>query len=159
MRNMNKASAGLVAVAVLCASGSVQGQAIEFFPVTGPGAETLPFSDAVRVGNLLYLSGQLGTTEDGLAPGGIAAETRQTLENIRASLERHGSSMERVVKCTVFLADMAEWDRMNEVYVTFFGENLPARSAIGTSGLALGARVEIECIAVVAGSSGEDAND
>lgn len=119
----------------------------------------MPFSDAVRVGNLLFLSGQLGTTGDGLVPGGIAAETRQTLENIRASLQRHGSSMARVVKCTVFLADMAEWDRMNEVYVTFFGENLPARSALGTSGLALGARVEIECIAVVAGSAGEEVNN
>lgn len=73
------------------------------------------------------------------------------MENIRASLERHGSSMDQVVKCTVFLADMAEWGQMNEVYVTFFGTNLPARSALGASGLALGARVEIECIGVIPG--------
>ncbi len=117
-----------------------------------PGAETmnLPFSAAVRVGDLLFLSGAIGIAPDTgqLPPGGIQPETRQTLENIRASVERFGSSMERVVKCTVFLADMAEWGAMNEVYRTFF-PNPPARSALGVSGLALGARVEIECIAVI----------
>jgi reactive intermediate/imine deaminase len=114
----------------------------------------LPFSEAVRVGNMLYLSGQIGnlpgTTE--MVPGGIAEETRQTLENIRTVLERHGSSLNQIVKCTVFLADIDEWPRMNEVYVTFFGEKKPARSAVAGSGLALGARVEIDCIAVI----GED---
>jgi 2-iminobutanoate/2-iminopropanoate deaminase len=84
-----------------------------------------------------------------LAPGGIQAETRQTLQNIKATLEKYGSSMPQVIKCTVFLADMAEWAAMNEVYVEFFPENPPARSALGTSGLALGARTEIECIAVL----------
>lgn len=116
-----------------------------------PGSENLglPFSSAVRVGDTLYLSGNIGNipgTMD-LAEGGIAGETRQTLENIKRTLETFGSSMDRVVKCTVFLADMAEWDAMNEVYRTFF-ENPPARSALGASGLALDARVEIECIAV-----------
>lgn len=117
-----------------------------------PGMEDLdlPFSAAVRVDNTLYLSGNLGNipgTLD-LAEGGIQGETRQTLENISAALEEFGSSMTKVVKCTVFLADIAEWGAMNEVYKTYF-ENPPARSALGTSGLALGARVEIECIAVV----------
>jgi 2-iminobutanoate/2-iminopropanoate deaminase len=111
----------------------------------------LPFSEAVRVGNTIYLSGQIGvipgTTE--LVPGGIAEETRQTMENIRAVLERHGSSLGRVVKCTIFLADIAEWPRMNEVYVTYFHDKKPARSAVAGSGLALGARVEIDCVAVV----------
>lgn len=111
----------------------------------------LPFSEAVRVGDMLYLSGQIGnlpgTTE--LVPGGIAEETRQTLENVRAVLERHGSSLDRIAKCTIFLADIDEWPRMNEVYVTFFGEKKPARSAVAGSGLALGARVEIDCIAVM----------
>ncbi len=79
--------------------------------------------------------------------GGIVPETRQTMENIRAELERNGSSMSRVVKCLVMLADISEWGAMNQVYVTFFPSRLPARSAIGASGLALGARVEIECLA------------
>ncbi len=111
----------------------------------------LPFSDAVRVGHMLYLSGKIGnvpgTAE--LAEGGIQGETRQTLENIKASLEKYGSSLSRVVKCTVFLADIAEWGAMNEIYVQYFPENPPARSALGSSGLALGARVEIECLATV----------
>ncbi|MBE2239682.1 MAG: RidA family protein [Caldilineaceae bacterium] len=110
----------------------------------------LPFSEAVRVGDFLFLSGQLGGDSSGrLAPGGIAAETQQTMENIRATLARHGSSLDRIVKVTVFLADFDEWAEMNRVYVTYFPTHLPARSALGASGLALGARVEIECIAVV----------
>ena len=111
----------------------------------------LPFSEAVRVGHMLYLSGQLGYDREAanLVEGGIAAETRKTLENIKATLEKHGSSMSEVVKCTVFLADINEWAAMNEVYVTFFPSNPPARSALGSSGLALGARTEIECIATV----------
>ena len=140
----------IVSLLVLAGPALSQVDDVEYFSAAGPGGRVLPFSDAVRVGNLLFLSGKLGTTADGLAPGGIAGETRQALENIKASLERHGSSMDRVVKCTVFLADMAEWGQMNEVYVTFFGGNLPARSALGTSGLALGGRVEIECIGVIA---------
>ena len=110
-----------------------------------------PFSPAVRVGDLVFLSGQIGTRMvDGrpvLVSGGIEAETRQTLENIRAIVEESGSSLDRVVKCTVMMADMAEWPRMNAVYAAFFPGPKPARSAFGTTGLALGARVEIECIA------------
>ena len=111
----------------------------------------LPFSDAVRVGHMLYLSGKIGNIPPTLelAEGGIAGETRQALENIKASLEKYGSSLEEVVKCTVFLADINEWAAMNAVYVTFFPSNPPARSAMGVSGLALGARTEIECMAVV----------
>ncbi len=115
-------------------------------------AAALPFSEAVRVDHTLYLSGQLGTDAAlRLVPGGIAAETRQALENIRRVLRRHGGSLANVVKCTVMLADMAEWPAMNEVYRTFFTEHLPARSAFGATGLALGARVEIECVAVLPG--------
>lgn len=111
----------------------------------------LPFSDAVRVGNLLFLSGKIGNIPGtmNLAPGGIQGETRQTLENIRTSLQRYGATMDDVVKCTVFLADMGEWGKMNEVYKTFFPVNKPARSALGVNGLALDSRVEIECIAVL----------
>jgi reactive intermediate/imine deaminase len=148
---MYKAFLAMITLLVLTGPAISQTADVEYFPGGEPGGRVVPFSDAVRVGNLLFLSGKLGTAEGDLAPGGIAGQTRQALENIKASLERHGSSMDRVVKCTVFLADMAEWDQMNEVYVTFFGDNLPARSAIGTSGLALGGRVEIECIGVIAG--------
>ena len=100
---------------------------------------------------MLYLSGKLGTDSTGkLATGGIAAETKQTLENIRSVLEKNGSSLDNVVKCTVMLADMKEWADMNTVYTTFFKkERMPARSAFGTSGLALNARVEIECVAIM----------
>ena len=116
-----------------------------------PGAEGRPFTEAVRVGNMLYLSGKIGSVPgQGLVEGGIQPETRQVMENIKDALERYGSSMNRVVKCTVFLADIAEWSAMNEVYVTFFPEHRPARSALGSSGLAVGARVEIECMATVA---------
>lgn len=113
----------------------------------------LPFSEAVRVGNLLFLSGQIGivpgTIE--LVPGGAAAETRQTLENIKATVERYGSSMQQVFKCTVFMADNAERAEINEVYSSYFPIDPPARSGVGSSGLALGARVEIECIASLPG--------
>ncbi len=115
------------------------------------GAPTRPFSPAVRVGNLIYLAGQIGTdaTASGaVVSGGIAAEAKQTLENIKQTLAAVGSSMERVVKCTVFMADMKEWDAMNAVYRTYFtAPNYPARSALGANGLALNAKVEIECIA------------
>jgi 2-iminobutanoate/2-iminopropanoate deaminase len=105
-------------------------------------------SQAVRVGNLLYMSGQLGTARDS-APG-ITPETRRAMEKIKATVERYGSSMDRVVKCTVFLVDMAEWGAMNAVYTTYFAaDKRPARSAVGTSGLVGGGRVEIECIAVL----------
>lgn len=118
----------------------------------GRPVPTRPFTPAVRVGNLLFLSGQIGTAanaQGGVVPGGIQAETRQTMNNIKEVLERSGSSLDRVVKCTVFMADMREWDAMNQIYVTFFPRNKPARSALGANGLALGARVEIECIAAI----------
>lgn len=119
--------------------------------ITGKRTRPLPFSDVVRVGDTLYLSGQIGTDESfQLVQGGIKAETKQILEKIRSTLEANNSSMDHVVKCTVMMADMSEWATMNEIYVTYFKQDrLPARSALGANGLALGARVEIECIAVV----------
>ena len=130
--------------------GQPDSTTIEF--VAAPGTESLelPFSEVVRVHDMLYLSGQLGlvpgTTE--LVPGGITGQTRQVLDNIKAILERNGSSLDRVVKCTVFLADIDEWPAMNEVYRTYFPANPPARSAMAASGLAFDASVEIECMAV-----------
>lgn len=114
------------------------------------GESVGPFSDAVRVGHMLYLSGNIGVSPgEGLVEGGIQEETRQTLTNIKATLEKYGSSLSEVIKCTVMLADIAEWGAMNEVYKTFFPDHPPARSAFGTSGLALDSRVEIECMATV----------
>ncbi len=109
------------------------------------------FSEVVRVENMLYLSGQLGVNASGsLVSGGIKAETKQVMDNIRGILERNGSGMHQVVKCTVMLLDIAERPAMSEVYVSYFPKDrLPARSTFGTTGLALGARVEIECMATV----------
>ena len=115
-----------------------------------PGAVAgLPFSPAVKVGNMIYLSGQLGNQMGTrtLVPGGIGPETRQTLMNIKTVLEAAGSSLDNVVKCTVFLADIGDYEAMNQVYASVFRSKPPARSTIAGSGLALGARVEIECMA------------
>lgn len=120
----------------------------EVFPV--PSAlQGLPFSAAVRVGDLIFLSGQIGTRPGTRElPDGVGPQTRQTLENIKATLERVGSAMDRVVKCTVFLVDIGDYQAMNQVYATYFPKDPPARSTVAGSGLALGAKVEIECIAL-----------
>lgn len=144
---------GAVALAVLVLAGpAAQGQGIpEREVIRLPGSlEGLPFSSAIRVGPIIYLSGQIGVLPGTrtLAEGGVAGQTRQTMENIRAVLEYAGSGMDRVIKCTVFLDDMAEYDAMNRAYVTFFPQDPPARSTLGADGLALGAAVEIECMAL-----------
>jgi reactive intermediate/imine deaminase len=135
----------------LVGSGSAAAGGLQVEHYSANPEMQLPFSDAVRVGDMLYLSGKIGNIPgtSQLAEGGIAGETRQTLENIKASLEKYGSALDEVVKCTVFLADIGEWGAMNEVYVTYFPTDPPARSALGSSGLALGARVEIECLAAM----------
>lgn len=108
-----------------------------------------PFSEAVAYGGVLYLSGDIGIGSDGeLVTGGIGPETRQTLENIKATLSRHNLGMANIIKCTVFLADISEWPTFNEIYAGYFEKGrFPARSALAASGLALGARVELECMA------------
>jgi reactive intermediate/imine deaminase len=152
-RNSSKLLAAVAtALAAAACSPSAEDRSPDVEYLNAPGTEglDLPFSAAVRVDNTLYLSGNIGNVPGKLelAPGGIEGETRQTMENIKSALEHFGSSMDRVVKCTVFLADMNEWAAMNEVYRTYF-TNPPARSALGASGLALNGRVEIECIAIV----------
>lgn len=121
----------------------------KYFPMPATGGAPLPFSEAVQLGDTLYLSGQVGNLPGTLTlvPGGLEPEARRALENMKAILERHGSSLDHVMKCTVFLADIKDWPAFNIVYREFFKTNLPARSALATSGLALGARVEVECIA------------
>lgn len=111
----------------------------------------LPFSDAVQVGNMLYLAGQVGNLPGTLqlAEGGLEAESRQVMENIKRVLEANGSSLDYTIKFTVFIDDIDKWAAFNKVYVEYFNENLPARSAFGAEGLALGAQVEVECIAYI----------
>ena len=125
---------------------------MEFFTSPAAKAAKLPFSQAVRVGDVLYLSGALGNipgTRE-LVSGGMEAQARQTMENIRAVLQDNGLSFGDVFKCTVMLADMSRWDDFNKIYVTYFDpERLPTRSAFGTNGLALGAEVELECWACI----------
>ena len=124
--------------------------AVRFLNSAGIFPEGLPLSEAVRVNDLLFLSGQLGLQPGSLTlvPGGIREEARQALENVRTVLQAHGGSLHDIVKCTVFLADISDWPAFNDVYKTFFPvAPQPARSAIACQ-LALGARVEVECIAV-----------
>jgi 2-iminobutanoate/2-iminopropanoate deaminase len=142
-------------VVVLWGAGCVEpddtDSSVEYFSSDEFEALGLPFSEAVRVGNTLYLSGQIGNlpgTFD-LIPGGVVPETEQTLKNIASVLDRCGSGMDRVVKCTVFLVDIDEWPAVNAVYRKYFDTPFPARSAVAGTGLAIGARVEIECIATV----------
>jgi reactive intermediate/imine deaminase len=113
----------------------------------------LPFSSAVRVGGVLYLSGQIGVLPSTrqLVDTGVVKQTQQTLENIKTVLSYAGSSLDRVFKCTVFLVNIADFEKMNGVYATYFPKDPPARSTVAGSGLALGARVEIECLATVGG--------
>ena len=114
------------------------------------GTTKLPFSTAVRVGSMLYLSGQLGidTATGRLVPGGIEAETDQALKNIEQVLLSIRSNKQHIIRCEVFLADFEEFASMNRAYANFFdGDDLPARSAVAVSGMALDARVEIQAIA------------
>lgn len=129
---------------------------VEFINSDKARAAGYPFSQAVQVDHTLYLSGQIGIdpATGKLAEGGVGAEARQAMQNIKDLLAEHGHSMADIVKCTVMLADIKEWPAFNEVYRGFFDGRYPARSAFAGSGLALGARVEVECIAVVDGSQG-----
>lgn len=110
----------------------------------------LPFSEGIAAGDLVFLSGQIGNVPGSLklAEGSADAEFKQVMDNIVAALKANGLSTRNVVKCTVMLADMVDWPAFNQVYLTYFEPPYPARSAFGTSGLAFGARVEVECIAM-----------
>ena len=153
-RGVSTFSMAAVSLAALClmAAGSLRAQEralVEHLKSSGSLPADLPFSEAVRVGDTVYLSGQIGV-EPGtmeLVEGGLAAEARQTLENIKATLQANGLSMDDVVKCTVMLADIGEWAVFNEIYRSYFSPPYPVRSAFGANGLAGGARVEVECTA------------
>lgn len=117
-----------------------------------------PYSVAVRSGHFIFTSGQVALIPETneIVAGGIEAQTRQVFKNLQAVLEAAGSSLEKVVKTTVFLQDMNEFSAMNAVYGEFFAEDYPARSTVQVGKLPKGALVEIEAIAVV---PGEEHND
>ena len=125
------------------------GEKLKIYPSTK--YPDFPFSEAVAYRGVLYLSGDIGTDSSGkLVDGGIGPESRQTMENVKATLGRYGLGMEDIIKCTVFLADISEWPTFNDIYARYFEKGrYPARSALAASGLALGARVELECIAAI----------
>lgn len=142
----------LLAVGMLLLSGcSVVSSMGSSTPANGPAPAIGPYEPVRRAGDLLFLSGQIGARDDGtVVPGGVGAETKRALERIKSLVESEGSTMERVVKCTVFLVDVADWDAMNAVYATFFtAGRRPARSSVGGVVLPREARVEIECVATV----------
>ena len=119
---------------------------VQHYGAPSLGGQPLPFSAAVRAGDVLYLSGQIGVGQDGRLPTGVEAQTRQAMENIGAVLRSAGRGWDDVFHCTAMLDNMSDWPAFNRVYVTFFTPGrLPARSALGADGLALGALVELEC--------------
>ena len=144
---MKAVAAGVMAIMAGTASAQgIERSGVEHIGQPMLGEQRLPFSSAVRVGDLLILSGQLGNTPDGKLPAGMEAQARQAMENIGAILKGQGLGFGDVVKCTVMLDDMKDWPAFNKVYVTYFPDGkFPARSAFGADGLALGALVEVEC--------------
>lgn len=144
-------SAALIAISVSSASAPAP---LRYLPAPAVQGRAAPFSSAVQAGDVLYLSGQIGIGADGKLPAGIDAQTRQTMNNIGGVLKRAGLGWNDVFHCTAMLSDMANWPTFNAVYVTYFAPGkLPARSAIGANGLALGALLEVECQAY-AGTGG-----
>ena len=118
---------------------------VEIFPAPAINGQPAPYANAVRVGDMLYLSGQTGDV-DGQLKEGFEAQARQTMENVRAVLSERGLGFDDVVKCTVMLSDMSKWPAFNAIYVPYFSNGkVPARSAIGANGLAGGALIELEC--------------
>jgi 2-iminobutanoate/2-iminopropanoate deaminase len=120
--------------------------AVQHYGSPTMNGQRLPFSRAVRVGDILYLSGAIGRGPDGKPPEGIEAQTKASMDDIGETLKLAGLGYDRLFHCTAFLADMKDWPAFNTVYVGYFPDGpLPARSAVGVNGLALGARLEIEC--------------
>ena len=138
--------AGLATCLLVTAAGARPPAFLDSGKVYPPN---VPLAEAVRIDNTLLLSGQIGIQPGTLTlvPGGLKAEARQTMENIKTTLEAHGYTMDDLVKCTVMLVDIARWGEFNDIYKTYFKSHFPARSALGVSGLAIGAQVEVDCIA------------
>jgi len=139
------------------AAAALAAAAPQFHPSADPALADYPFSESVEAGGLVFLSGVIGTApgEGSLVEGGIEAETTQIMETMGAALARHGLGYGDIVKCTVFIDDIAEWADFNAVYRSYFeAGRYPARSALGADGLALGAAVELECVAWAGGADG-----
>lgn len=155
MNRLRRSTGGMLASclagAMIAGCAARGGPPVEYYASPLTAGLELPFSEASRVGNILFLSGMVGMRPGAmeLVPGGMEAEARQALANLDLMLRSAGASRRDVVKCTVMLDDMSQWGRFNEIYVEFFGDHRPARSAFGADGLALGAAVELECIAAV----------
>lgn len=166
MKHLTKSSLFILLVLVSCTNGqdknvnnsvdynaSIQKTDVEVdlekqAPIFTPSELPYPFSSAVQVGDILFLSGEIGEAMEGtgVVQGGIEPETHRMFERIEATLARHGLGLDDVFKCTVMLADMSEWQKFNEIYSGYFEPGkYPTRSAMGVNGLALGARVEMEC--------------
>ena len=118
---------------------------------TGKANPNLPFSQIVKAGNTLYMSGQIGINPatGKLAVGGFEGEAKQTLENIKRTLEQHNYSMSNIVKCTVMLTNINDFKAFNAIYTQYFSAPYPARSAFAVNALALDSLVEVECIGAV----------
>jgi reactive intermediate/imine deaminase len=146
-----RVAAVAVALSYFTLPVAAESSQVQFYNSPAAAAAKPPFSQAVRVGDILYLSGAIGVLpgKRELAPGGMEAEAKQTLENIGEVLKANGLTFDDVFKCTAMLADMSKWGDFNKIYVTYFKpDRLPARSALGANGLALGAQVELECWAL-----------
>lgn len=142
-----KSGIALAALFLLTAPAMPQDRPeVEFVGQPVLDGQRLPFADAVRVGDMVYLSGAIGLGADGRLPDGIEAQAREAMEQIGRVLKKQELGFGDVIKCTVMLDDMADWPAFNKVYVSYFpDQRFPARSAFGADGLALGALVEIEC--------------
>lgn len=118
------------------------------FPAVNAVPPDYPFSRAVRAGDFVYISGQIGATPDGKLAGDFDAQARQTMDNIVAALKEQNLTTADIVKCTVMIDDMAKWPAFNTIYRSYFPSGkFPARSAFGADGLAMGAALEVDCIA------------
>ena len=135
-------------ILIIFSSCDLNPSEISFHPSHEPKRQNTPFSDAVETDRLFFLAGQIGRDHDKgfLVEGGIKAETRQAIENIKAVLQHHSLGLDRVVKCTVILSDINDFSDFNEVYMEYF-PNKPARTTFAASGLAASAKIEIDVIA------------
>jgi len=123
----------------------MEGDGPQYLPRMSLAGTPLPFSGGVRIGDILYLSGQMGFREDGTLVEGMQGQTRQALDNVGSVLGSAGLGFSDVFHCTVMLADTSLWAAFNQIYLEYFKEPLPTRSAFGVAALALGGLVELEC--------------